>query len=101
MANEVSLRVYPDLLYTYRGHSLLATGRAGEIESGLQGLYEYDARILSRYKMVVNGQTPRLDALSAVDPYSTLAYYVCPPSADAEIKMDALGLAEEEADRQV
>jgi glycogen debranching enzyme len=39
--------------------------------------------------------------MSAVDPYSTLGYYVAPPATDATLKMDALGLPQEELDRQV
>jgi glycogen debranching enzyme len=58
-------------------------------------------RLLSRYRLLVNGNMPRLDALSAVDTYSTLGYYVSAPSLDAERKMDELGLAKGEWDRQV
>src|SRR5437868_6231245 len=93
MTNELLLRVYPDLLFAYHGHSLLITGRSGQMSDGMHGLYEHDLRILSHYRLLVNGQPPTFDALSAVDPYSTLAYYVSPPAANAP--------AGEEVDRQV
>src|SRR5687767_4748414 len=80
MTNEIALRVYPDLLFAYHKTSMLITDRAGAIEDGLQGLYDHDLRLISRYHMLVHGQAPRLDQISAVDHYSTLAYYVAPPT---------------------
>ena len=101
MTTELLLRVYPDHLFAWLGHSLLITDRAGAIDGGLQGLYEHDLRLLSRYRLLVHGRPPRLDASSAVDPHSTLAYYVCPPTPDAGDSVDALGLSEQERDRQL
>lgn len=101
MTTELLLRVFPDLLFAWHGHSLLATDRTGIITGeGLQGLYEHDLRLLSRYRLLVNGVPPRLDALSAVDSYSTLAYYIAPPGPEAA-QPDALGLSAGESDRQV
>jgi glycogen debranching enzyme len=99
--SETLLSVYPDLRFAYRGHSLLITDRTGAIGHQLHGLYEHDTRLLSRSTLLVNGRPPRLDALSAVDAYSTLGYYVCPPAPDAAIPLDALGLPQGERDRQV
>ncbi|HEX6607534.1 MAG TPA: glycogen debranching N-terminal domain-containing protein, partial [Chloroflexia bacterium] len=79
----------------------MITDRTGNIGHELQGLYEQDTRLLSRYTLLVNGSPPRLDALSGVDAYSTLGYYVSPPAPDAQIPRDALGLAQGERDRQV
>jgi glycogen debranching enzyme len=95
MTSEVLLRTYPDLLFAWHGHSLLVVDRTtGAISGdGLQGLYEHDVRLLSRYRLLVHGRPPRLDALSAVDTYSTLAYYVAPPTRE--------GGGDEEGDRQV
>jgi glycogen debranching enzyme len=94
MASEILLLTYPHLLYAWHGHSLLVTDRAGAISGeGLQGLYEHDVRLLSRYRLLVHSRPPRLDALSAVDLYSTLAYYVAPPTAE--------GGGDEEGDRQL
>jgi glycogen debranching enzyme len=101
MTTELLLRVFPDLQFVSRKHSLLVTARDGWITDGLQGLFEHDTRLVSRYRMLVNGKLPRLDAVSAVEPYSTLGYYVCAPTADAEDERDALGLSKNELDRQV
>jgi glycogen debranching enzyme len=101
VTSEILLRVYPDLLFAYHGHSLLITDRMGTITGGLAGLYEHDVRLISHYKLLVNGHEPRFDAVSAVDSYSTLAYYVAPPTPDASVKQDAQGLLEHELDRQV
>lgn len=101
MTSEIMVRVYPDLLFAYYERSLLITDRKGEIGGSLEGLYDHDTRLLSRYRFLVHGVAPRLDALSAVDPYSTLGYYVCTPVADGEDARDTLGLAKFENDRQV
>src|SRR5947208_2908181 len=101
MTSEILLRVYPDLLFAYHGHSLLVTDRQGNIASGLQGLYEHDVRLLSSWRLLVNGRPPRLDAISAVDSHSTLAYYVAPPTPDSSGQSDGAGSLEHEKDRQV
>lgn len=101
MLSEIALRVYPGLLFAYHGRSLLITDTGGTIAQELQGLYEHDARLLSRYRLLVNGAPPRLDAISAINPHSTLGYYVCPPRADSDDDKDALGLSTDEIDRQV
>jgi glycogen debranching enzyme len=101
LATELLLRVFPNLRLAHHQHSLLITDRSGAISQGLEGLYEHDTRILSRYRFLVHGRTPRLDALSAVDSYSTLGYYVSSPTADDNADTDALGLAEQEEDRQI
>lgn len=84
MTSDTLLRVFPDLIFAYHGRSLLVTDRAGAIANGLEGLYEHDLRLLSRLRLLVNGQPPQLDALSPVDAYSSLAYYVCPPTANGD-----------------
>lgn len=101
MPTEVLLRVFADSFYIYHQRSLLITDRRGRITQGLQGLYWHDLRLLSRYRLLVNGDEPRLDALSAVDPFSSLAYYVCPANRGDGDKLDHMGLPEHEADRQV
>jgi hypothetical protein len=102
MSSEVLLRVYPDLLLTWREHSLLATDRTGAIDAdGLQGLFEHDARLLSRWQLLVHGRAPRLVANSAVEPHATLAYYVAPLDGEADPGTDALGLPWEEHDREL
>jgi len=100
MPGEIELRVFPDELFTYHDRSLLVTDRDGWISGGIHGLYEHDLRLLSRYRLLINDTLPRLDALSAVDPFSTLGYYVCPPRSEVDT-VDALGLSVHENDRQV
>jgi glycogen debranching enzyme len=79
VTTELLLRVFPEVLCAHHGKSLLVTDRAGAIGGGLQGLYDHDLRLLSRHRLLLHGKPPRLDQLSAVDHYSTLAYYVAPP----------------------
>src|SRR5262245_6239986 len=101
MASEILLRVYPHLLFAYHGRTLLVTDRAGMISEGMEGLYEHDLRLLSRYRLLVNECVPKLDALSAVDPYSTLAYYVCPPTPEDAARLEDESSLVYEKDRQV
>ncbi len=98
VTSDIQLSVYPHFAFAYHGRSLLVTDRAGAITGGLEGLYEHDLRLLSRLRLLVNGQPPRLDALSPVDAYSSLAYYVCPPAANGDASGQGGG---EERDRQV
>jgi glycogen debranching enzyme len=97
---NVLLRVFPDLVFAWHGRSLLITERAGVVTSELEGLYERDLRLLSRLRLLVNGTPPRLDALSQVNAYSTLAYYVCPPMGENDAKGNDTA-SSEERDRQV
>jgi glycogen debranching enzyme len=101
LPHEIALHVFPGELFIYDDRSLLVTDRDGHITGGMCGLYEHDMRLLSRYRLLVHGEPPRLDALSAVDHFSSLAYYVAPPTPTTEHDMDALGLSLHEADRQV
>lgn len=94
------LRVFPNLVFAWHGRSLLVTNRAGAITEGVEGLYEHDLRLLSRLRLLVNGTPPRLDALSQVDAYSTLAYYVCAPAGERDEQGDGTA-SSEERDRQV
>ena len=81
LPDEISVRVYPDELFIYDDRSLLITDRDGNITGGMCGLYEHDMRLLSRWCLLVHGKPPRLDAMSAVDHFSSLAYFVAPPTA--------------------
>ncbi len=101
MTTEILLGVYPDLRYIYYQRALFITGRHGWVADGMEGLYWHDMRMLSRYRLLVNGAVPRLDAISAVDSFSSLAYYVCPPNPGDGKKLDHMGLPEHELDRQV
>ena len=76
LPHEIALHVFPGELFIYDDRSLLVTDRDGNITGGMCGLYEHDMRLLSCYRLLVHGEPPRLDALSAVDHFSSLAYYV-------------------------
>ncbi|HEV8191313.1 MAG TPA: glycogen debranching N-terminal domain-containing protein [Ktedonobacterales bacterium] len=95
--SDILLRVFPDHHFVSHDHSLLITDRAGMITGGLDGLYVHDARLLSRYRLLVHGRPPRLDALSPVAGHSMLAYFFCAPGWNATPEQ----LAQEEQDRQV
>jgi glycogen debranching enzyme len=95
--SEILLRVFPNHHFVSHGHALLITDRVGMITGGLDGLYLHDTRLLSRYRLLVHGSPPRLDALSPVAGHSTLAYYFCAPDWAAAPEQ----LAQEEQDRQV
>ncbi len=84
----------------YREHSLLVTDPNGWIIEGLHGLYERDLRILSRYRLGVNGRIPSLSAFSVVAANSSLAHYIaaCKPGP---LKLNILGLPEQERDRDI
>jgi hypothetical protein len=78
MTSDLLLRVYPDHLFAYRGHSLLITDPSGAIRDGLQDLYEHDLRLLSQLRLLVHEQPPRLDAVSAVEAHSLVGYLASP-----------------------
>lgn len=102
MHSELLLRVYPDLLFAWRDQSLLATNRDGAIDGvGLQGLFEHDTRLLSKWRLQVHGRSPRLVANTAVEPHSTSAHFVAPLDAEADAGNDALGLPLNEYDREL
>jgi glycogen debranching enzyme len=101
LPDEISVRVYPDELFIYDDRSLLITDRDGHITGGMCGLYEHDMRLLSRWCLFVHGEPPRLDALSPVDHFSSLAYFVAFATPTTHEDLDALGLSRHEVDRQV
>lgn len=102
MHSEVLLGVYPDLRFAWHSRSLLATDRAGAVVGeGLQGLYEHDARLLSRWRLTVHQRVPRLVANSAVETYASEACHVAPLDPEGEAGVDALGLPLDERDREI
>jgi len=80
--DSILLRAFPELLIAFHRRSMLLTDRAGHVDGRLAGLYEHDLRLLSRYRLLVHGRSPQIAALSAVDAFSTLGYYVAPPMAE-------------------
>lgn len=52
---------------TFHGYTVLFTESDGTISGGRLGLYDYDTRILSTYRVLVDGQEPRCDTSAAVE----------------------------------
>ncbi|MGI8550937.1 MAG: amylo-alpha-1,6-glucosidase [Dehalococcoidia bacterium] len=91
--NDITeLRVRPEALHTYQGHTLLVSGQDGVVRgSGNEGLYQHNTRLLSCWRHWINGQEPQYVAASCVDAYSMLAYYLAPG-----VKQEIPGLKAEE-----
>ncbi len=58
------LRPRDGTVYTSRGFVTLATGRDGFIDDGAgHGLFAYETRMLSRYRYLIDGESPTPVAL--------------------------------------
>jgi glycogen debranching enzyme len=102
--------VRPDLLYAWKGPSLLIVNTHGECgpDQGLSGLYFREARFLSRLQLEVNGARPWLCEAASVDPASLALNFVHPEittpggggtgQAGDEEGTDARGLPERSLD---
>lgn len=75
------LKMFPDTLVAYQGHSICITGVHGHLAEGIEGFYHHNTRFLSRMKVTVNGCDPAFVSANPVDTYSFIAYYVCPHPA--------------------
>jgi glycogen debranching enzyme len=75
--------VRPDLLYAWKGPSLLITGTRGECGTGtpLSGYYFREARFLSTLRVEVNGTAPWLCEAASIDPETLTLNYVHPEIA--------------------
>ncbi|HKE88091.1 MAG TPA: glycogen debranching N-terminal domain-containing protein [Vicinamibacterales bacterium] len=52
----------------HHGYTVLLSNPDGTIgEDGRQGLFDHDTRVLSRYEMVLDGMTPRVDSTGLID----------------------------------
>jgi glycogen debranching enzyme len=75
----VRLRGRPDTLYLSHNRSVLATDRHGFIAEGSShGLFAHETRVLSTYRLLVDGVAPQPNALSNVEQGSWLGYYILP-----------------------
>ncbi len=100
LMDETLLHSQHALRFLYREHSLLITDPSGWLIGDLHGLYERDLRILSRYRVWVNGHTPSLSTFSLVEANSSLAYYIVARRPGVP-DLDILGFPEQEAERDV
>lgn len=88
----VELRARPEALHLFQGHTLLITAQDGVVRGrGAEGLYQHNTRLLSRWRLCINGKEPQFVAASPVDAYSSLAYYLA-----ADVKEQVPGLEAEE-----
>ena len=51
---------------TFHGYTLLVTDADGSICGGIQGLFDFDTRILSKYRLRVDEEVPRCDTSAAI-----------------------------------
>src|SRR5688572_21308994 len=79
---------------TFHGYTVLLTESDGTISGGALGLYDYDTRILSTYRVLVDGEEPRCDTSAAVESdYWAAHLTVARPGRDARgpaLPQDAL-----------
>jgi glycogen debranching enzyme len=79
---------------TFHGYTVLLTEADGTINGGVTGLFDYDTRILSRYRLLVDDQDPRGDTSAAVESdYWAAHLAVARPGPDAagpKLPQDAL-----------
>jgi glycogen debranching enzyme len=79
---------------TFHGYTVLLTESDGTITGGTLGLYDFDTRILSTYRVLVDGEVPRCDTSAAVESDYWAAHLTLPrPGRDARgprLPQDAL-----------
>jgi glycogen debranching enzyme len=79
---------------TFHGYTVLLTEADGTMCGGKLGLYDYDTRILSTYRVLVDGEAPRCDTSATVESDYWAAHLTLPrPGRDARgpaLPQDAL-----------
>ena len=79
---------------TYHGYTVLLTEADGTIGGGVSGLFDYDTRILSKYRLFLDGEEPRSDTSAVVESdYWAAHLTVARPGPDARgprLPQDAL-----------
>ncbi|MFZ3238532.1 MAG: glycogen debranching N-terminal domain-containing protein, partial [Stellaceae bacterium] len=78
------LRPMPSHLILHRGHAVAVADRAGSIASGTEGFYYRQTRFLCKMRVCVNARPPRNVCAVAVNPASSIAYYLAPSPAGDE-----------------
>jgi glycogen debranching enzyme len=61
-----SIDPHHSLQITFHGYTLLVTDADGSIGGGSQGLFDFDTRILSKYRLFVDDEVPRCDTSAAI-----------------------------------
>jgi len=97
-----SIDPHHSLQLTFHGYTVLVTDADGSIGGGRMGLFDYDTRILSKYRLLVDDEAPRCDTSAAVaSDYWAAHLTVARPGLDAHgprLPQDALAI---EARRRV
>lgn len=78
------LKMFPETLVAYQGHSICITGVHGHLRVGIEGFYHHNTRFLSRMEVAIDGCDPAFVSANPVDSYSFIAYYLCPHPAGGE-----------------
>ena len=90
------------LQLTFHGYTVLVTDADGSISGGVQGLFDFDTRILSKYRLLVDDEAPRCDTSAAIaSDYWAAHLTVARPGRDAhgpQLPQDAIAI---EARRRV
>jgi len=83
------LRPRSDTLHVSRGRTVLATGLDGFVAPGSpHGLFVHQTRLLSRHRLLIDGEPPTPVALSGVEQHSWLGYYIALPPGIGAITAD-------------
>jgi glycogen debranching enzyme len=79
----IRLRPRLDTIHSSQSRTLLSTNWDGFVLGGGEhGLFVHETRLISRFVLLVDGQTPRPVALSNIEQHSWLGYYILvPPGA--------------------
>jgi glycogen debranching enzyme len=77
---QVRLRPRDTTVYVSQGRTVLATSTDGFVfEHPEHGLWVYQTRMLSRYRWLINGQTPRRAGNSNMQQHTWMGYYIASP----------------------
>jgi glycogen debranching enzyme len=98
----VRLRPRTDQIYVSQGHIVWTSDEDGVIDAGTSGLFVHETRMLSRHRLMVDGQPPHPVALSKVKQHAWLGYYIFAPSElDTEDTDMGSGLMEARSEQSV
>ena len=89
----VRLRPRHNLIYVSQSQTVLGTELDGFVNGGPdRGLFFHQTRLLSRYRYLINGESPQPIVLSNVEQHSWLGYYIAlSPNAGEQGDWEILG----------
>jgi glycogen debranching enzyme len=94
----IRLRPRPESVFVSHGYTVLATQLDGFLEGRPEeGLFVHETRVLSHYRVLVNGRPPHPVALSNVKQNTWLGYYI----VSAENPADAGGSPQDAAQQAI